>query len=232
MDTHGAFEEDPRNRFIFDEILKFSNSVEASSIVVDVGAGQCELEMFFQDSNYIGIDLAVGDDNWDFSKLSVFGDVQQLPFESSFADAALNIWVMEHIPNPQSMVDEMYRILKPGGKVFLVVPFALHEHQQPYDYYRYTRFGVKHLFDTAGFTNVNVYSDSSEEFAMGHEAYKWLSALSGKLTMNDDQRKNLDFALNVSKSLMLAAGEQFPVKTGDFALNWICTAEKRQSFRF
>lgn len=227
VETHGAFEGDPRNKYIFDEIVNFSNSVETNSVVVDVGAGQCELEMFFQDSNYIGIDLAVGDEKWDFSKISVLGDVQQLPFKSSFANVALNIWVMEHIPNPQSMVDEMFRILKPGGKVFLVVPFALHEHQQPHDFYRYTRFGVRHLFDTAGFTNVNVYSDSSEEFAMGHEAYKWLSALSGKLSMNDEQRKNLDFALNVTKSLMFAAAEQFPAKTGGFALNWICRADKK-----
>ena len=227
VETHDAFEGDPRNKYIFDEIVNFSKSVETNSVVVDVGAGQCELELFFQDSNYIGIDLAVGNDNWDFSKISVLGDVQQLPFKNSFANAALNIWVMEHIPNPQSMVDEMFRILKPGGKAFLVVPFALHEHQQPYDFYRYTRFGVKHLFDTAGFTNVNVYSDSSEEFAMGHEAYKWLSALSGKLSMNDEQRKNLDFALNVTKSLMLAAGEQFPAKTGGFALNWTCKADKK-----
>jgi len=62
---------------------------------------------------------------------------------------------------------------------------------------------------------------------MGHEAYKWLSALSGKLSINDEQRKNLDFALNVTKSLMLATGEQFPAKTGGFALNWICRADKK-----
>lgn len=226
LETHGAFKEDPRNRFIFDEMLKFSNSIASDSIIIDIGAGQSELSMFFENSNYIAVDLGVGDAEWDFSQLDVKSDVQSLPIRDSVADAALNLWVMEHVPAPQLMVNEMFRILKPGGKTFLIVPFSLHEHQQPYDFYRYTRYGVRHLFETAGFSNVDVYSDSSAEFAAGHEAHKWLSALSGMLTMQDEQRAHINQALEITKALMLATAEQFPAKTGGFALNWICSAEK------
>lgn len=226
LETHGAFKEDPRNKFVFDEILKFSSSLPDNSKIIDIGAGQSELAMFFEDDIYIGIDLGVGDDKWDFTNLDLKCDVQLLPIKSSIADAALNLWVMEHVPAPQTMVDEMFRILKPGGKIFLIVPFALHEHQQPYDFYRYTRFGVRHLFETAGFTNVEVYADSSTEFAAGHEAHKWLSALAGMLTMPSEQRANVQQAIEVTKALMDATAKQFPAKTGAFALNWICTAEK------
>lgn len=226
LETHGAFKEDPRNKFVFDEILKFSSSLAENSTIIDIGAGQSELAMFFENDNYIGVDLGVGDDEWDFSQLDLNCDVQLLPIRESIADAALNLWVMEHVPAPQLMVDEMFRILKPGGKIFLIVPFVLHEHQQPYDFYRYTRYGVRHLFETAGFINVEVYADSSTEFAAGHEAHKWLSALSGMLTMKGEQRANVDQAIEVTKALMIATAEQFPPKTGSFALNWICTAEK------
>ena len=226
LETHGAFKEDPRNKYIFDELLKFSSSVVDNSIIIDIGAGQSELAMFFENSKYFAVDLGVGDDEWDFSELDVKSDVQSLPIRDSIADAVINLWVMEHVPAPHLMVNEMYRILKPGGKTFLIVPFTLHEHQQPYDFYRYTRYGVRHLFETAGFSNVDVYSDSSAEFAAGHEAYKWLSALSGMLTMQDEQRANLNQALEVTKALMIATAEQFPAKTGGFALNWICSAEK------
>lgn len=226
LETHGDFKEDPRNKFVFDEMLKFSSSIADDSIIIDIGAGQSELSMFFENSNYVAIDLGIGDDDWDFSQLDVKGDVQSLPIRNSVADAALNLWVMEHVPAPQLMVNEMYRILKPGGKTFLIVPFTLHEHQQPYDFYRYTRYGVRYLFETAGFSNVDVYSDSSAEFAAGHEAHKWLSALSGMLTMKDEQRAHINQALEVTKALMLATAEQFPAKTGGFALNWICSAEK------
>lgn len=227
VDTHGAFTKDPRNKFVFDELVKFSSGFADNSTIIDVGAGQSELEMFFESASYIAFDLGVGDDEWDFSQLDVKCDVQSLPIRDSVADAALNLWVMEHVPAPQLMVNEMFRILKPGGKIFLIVPFTMHEHQQPYDFYRYTRFGVKHLFETAGFANVEVYSDSSTEFAAAHEAHKWLSALSRMLTMQDEQRKNVDQALAITEALMIATAEQFPAKTGGFALNWICTAEKR-----
>ena len=59
-----------------------------------------------------------------------------------------------------------------------------------------------------------------------HGAHKWLSALSGMLTMQDEQRANLEQALEVTKALMIATAEQLPAKTGGFALNWICLAEK------
>ncbi len=225
--THGAFKEDPRNKFVFDEMLKFSSSIADNSTIIDIGAGQSELAMFFKSSNYIGVDLGVGNDEWDFSTLALKCDVQSLPIKDSIADAALNLWVMEHVTAPQLMVNEIFRILKPGGKLFLIVPFTMHEHQQPYDFYRYTRFGVRHLFETAGFSNIEVYSDSSTEFAAGHEAHKWLSALSGMLSMADEQRASVNQALEVTRSLMLATAEQFPAKTGEFALNWICLAERQ-----
>ncbi|TFB10372.1 hypothetical protein E3V36_03960 [Candidatus Marinimicrobia bacterium MT.SAG.2] len=57
-------------------------------------------------------------------------------------------------------------------------------------------------------------------------AYKWLSALSGMLTMQDEQRANLNQALGVTKALIIATAKQFPAKTGGFGLNWICSAEK------
>ena len=224
--THGAFEDDPRNRFIFEEILAFSNSIQDGSTIIDIGAGQCELSMFFENSNYVGLDLGIGDENWDFSNISVRGDVQNLPLKDSVAGAALNVWVMEHIPDPPLVMHEMFRVLKPGGKVFLVAPFSLHEHQQPFDFYRYTRFGIKHLFESSGFSSIRVYSDSSQEFAMGHESYKWLLALSERLTMQEEQREHLNRALETTRALMLATAKQFPAKTGDFALNWICVAEK------
>lgn len=61
IETHGAFEEDPRKKFVFDELLKFANSIAAASIIIDIGAGQSELSMFFEDIDYFAVDLGVGD---------------------------------------------------------------------------------------------------------------------------------------------------------------------------
>jgi hypothetical protein len=53
------------------------------------------------------------------------------------------------------MVKEMYRVLKPGGKIMLTTPFIWNEHEVPYDYGRYTYFGLNHLFTKNGFNVVN-----------------------------------------------------------------------------
>jgi len=43
LETHGEFKEDPRNKFVFDEMVKFSSNLGDNSIIIDIGAGQSEL---------------------------------------------------------------------------------------------------------------------------------------------------------------------------------------------
>ena len=227
VDVHGYFENDPRIAYQFEFIMALSASLSAESLVIDVGAGQCELKHFFPGARYMGVDLGIGDANWDYSKLAICCDVQRLPIANAVADAALSLWVMEHLTQPIKMVKEMHRILKPGGKVLAFVPFVIHEHQSPHDFYRYTRYGVKYMFEEAGFTDIELSADSSPEFAMGYEAHKWLLKLAKRLTMSPSQRDVVNSAIGITQSLMFAVAEQFPTRTGDFALSWVCKAVKR-----
>lgn len=63
---------------------------------------------------------------------------------------------MEHLERPQAAMCEMYRILKPNGHVILCAPLFWHLHEEPRDFYRYTRHGLANLFTTAGFDIVNI----------------------------------------------------------------------------
>jgi SAM-dependent methyltransferase len=60
--------------------------------------------------------------------------------------------VMEHVPEPKLVLKELYRVLKPGGKMIYSAPLCFEEHEQPYDFYRYTQFSLRYLFDAAGFS--------------------------------------------------------------------------------
>jgi ubiquinone/menaquinone biosynthesis C-methylase UbiE len=70
-----------------------------------------------------------------------------MKFKNASFDHTVAFQVLEHHINPEELIKEMYRITKPGGLIFLTVPFLGGIHEEPHDYQRYTKFGLAHLFD-------------------------------------------------------------------------------------
>jgi SAM-dependent methyltransferase len=118
--------------------------------VLDAGAGQGRFKPVLRHTRYTGVDLAVGDVAWDYSHLDAVCNLIHLPFAQETFDAALCIQVLEHVPEPLSVLREIARVLKPGGCLFLTAPQSWPQHQKPHDFFRYTSFGLRHLFNHAG----------------------------------------------------------------------------------
>jgi 2-polyprenyl-3-methyl-5-hydroxy-6-metoxy-1,4-benzoquinol methylase len=76
----------------------------------------------------------------------VVDDITQSGLRSGALDAVVMMEVLEHVRAPQAAVDELARLLKPGGVVVLSTPFIFPLHDRPHDYYRYTKYGLAHLF--------------------------------------------------------------------------------------
>jgi SAM-dependent methyltransferase len=118
--------------------------------LLDVGCGSKPYARYFNVDQYVGLDI-------DTSRTRSLGiadhyyDGHRFPFESSSFDSILCNQVLEHVFNPNEFLAEMNRVLKPGGGVLLTVPFVWDEHEQPYDYARYSSFGLKALFEKSGF---------------------------------------------------------------------------------
>lgn len=135
-----------------ERLIKEANLlVKSNGIVLDAGAGECRYRGYFSDKLYIGLDFFKGDSNWDYSNLDVGGDITNLPFKTNTIDMILNNNVLEHTSEPGKTIKEFYRVLKPGGHLILTVPQGWYEHQVPHDYFRFTSYGLKHLFSEAGF---------------------------------------------------------------------------------
>ena len=76
---------------------------------------------------------------------------KDLPFADESFDTILLSDVLEHIPTPDRLWLEMGRLLKPGGKVLLNVPFFYYLHEEPYDFFRYTKYALRRFAETTGF---------------------------------------------------------------------------------
>jgi SAM-dependent methyltransferase len=125
---------------------------EAPGVVIDAGAGESRFRDFFTRSRYVGIDRGIGDAGWDYGALDVIADLAWMPVRSGSADLVLNTQVLEHVPDPRKSIEEMARMLKPGGRLFLTAPQGWPEHQQPHDFFRFTRFSLEGLLRDTGFS--------------------------------------------------------------------------------
>lgn len=68
---------------------------------------------------------------------------QPLPFPDGAFDTIILSDVLEHLPTPADLWSEMTRMLAPGGKLIMNVPFYYWLHEQPHDFYRYTEFALR-----------------------------------------------------------------------------------------
>ncbi|MCO5184158.1 MAG: class I SAM-dependent methyltransferase [Anaerolineae bacterium] len=118
--------------------------------VLDAGSGEGRYKHYFDHTHYVGVDLAVGDDTWDYTGLDTVGNLRQLPFPDASFDAAVCIQTMEHVNQPFEVSAEIGRVLKPGGRYYLAAPMNWHQHQKPHDFFRYTSFGFQTLMEASG----------------------------------------------------------------------------------
>jgi SAM-dependent methyltransferase len=142
---------DPVQDLINSEVKRVSDLLQDGQTVLDAGAGEARHKAYFKKGCYIAMDAGYGDSAWDYSKLDVCGDLATIPLRNSSVDCILCIVVLEHTRNPREVLLEFARILKSGGNLVLVVPFLWEEHQVPHDYFRFTRYGVRSLFESSPF---------------------------------------------------------------------------------
>lgn len=125
--------------------------------VIDLGCGTAQYKEIILKTakEYIGVD-------WqnclhDQSKVDVFANLcEPLPFKDNYADTVTSFQVMEHLPEPDFFLSECYRILRKGGRLIITVPFMWAVHEAPYDYFRYTRYGLEYLLKKQGFIEIEI----------------------------------------------------------------------------
>ena len=115
--------------------------------LLDVGCGQKPYASILKCETHIGIDLASSPNNT--GKFDLTFDGLHIPFNDSEFDSVLCTEVIEHSRNPLALMKEIARVLKSSGHALVTVPFFIHHHEEPFDYWRLTRYGMEQLASDA-----------------------------------------------------------------------------------
>ena len=131
-------------RGLYRNIKRLASKIQGD--VLDLGCGSRPYELLFTNArSYVGVDLKASGHSHETSKVDVFYDGKVLPFRDCDFDAVVCFEVFEHVFNIDEVLTEIRRVLKPGGKLLITMPFAWQEHEPPYDFARYTSYGIKHI---------------------------------------------------------------------------------------
>ena len=197
-------------------------STYARGKLIDIGCGY----MPYKD---VILDKVTRYDTMDIEKrdpaVTLVGDVQDMhAIKDGTYDTALCFAVLEHIPRPNRAVAEINRILKKKGILILSVPFLSRLHEQPHDYYRYTRYALRFLLEEGGFEVHDIRPTGGIFSFMGHQASTALLGLSWHIPVVKRIVFHLNYWLCVRTCALLDRSldlkELLP-------LAYLCVAEKK-----
>jgi SAM-dependent methyltransferase len=147
--------------------------------LLDAGAGECQYKKHCGHLKYVAQDIAVYDGkgdaglqtgSWDFSQIDIVSDIQKIPEPDASFDAVLCTEVLEHLPDPVRALDEMARLLRPGGMFVITAPFWSLTHFAPYHYATgFNRYFYESHLERLGFDIVEMTPNGNFFECVGQE---------------------------------------------------------------
>jgi SAM-dependent methyltransferase len=127
-----------------------------SGTIIDLGCGTrpFEADILLHAKQYIGLDWS---NTLHGTHANVVADLNRpLPIADASADHVVSFEVIEHLAEPATMLGEAARILRSGGTLTLSAPFQWWIHEEPWDYQRFTRYGLHYQLHKAGFIDISI----------------------------------------------------------------------------
>ena len=134
-------------KMVITRILKEKDPDDEKTFVINMGSG---LEAFYNNifKPYQGL-IRIGIPH--NGEVNAYGDAMALPLKNDSVDLFIASSVIEHLPDPEKAVSELFRTIKPDGLIYAEIPFIGAYHMAPHDYQRYTISGIESLFKRHGF---------------------------------------------------------------------------------
>jgi SAM-dependent methyltransferase len=164
-------------RALWKGMRKMANHL--SGRLLDVGCGKKPYRELFVVDEYVGLEIDTPRSRLT-SEANFFYDGNDFPFDNNSFDSVLCNQTLEHVFNPDNFLKEIHRVIQPGGQLLLSVPFVWDEHEQPYDYARYSSFGLAHLLREHGFEVIEVTKTAPDVSTIFQLINGYLFKISGR----------------------------------------------------
>lgn len=142
---------------LYRAMRKFAKTTQGNSKIIDVGCGIKPYRHLFSTKEYVGIDIQGGGHTDEAKTVDAFYDGLHIPFPDNSFDTAICTQVLEHATDPEILVREILRVLRPNSQIFISMPFIYPEHEKPYDFRRFTQFEHKRILEKNGFTQIEIH---------------------------------------------------------------------------
>ncbi len=146
--------------------------------LLDLGCGSQPYRELLEPhaERYVGFDLPPEQWHGVVTRADVFGQAGNLPFAEGSFDTVVCFQVLEHVPEPWTIIEEAARVLRPGGCLLLTAPQHFHVHGQPDDFFRFTRHGLISLAQRAHLSTVECCEQGGGWVAVSESVLQYLSA--------------------------------------------------------
>ena len=197
-------------RSLFAELERAAT--HARGRLLDVGCGNEPYRKLFAGRvrEHVGCDLVQSSDG----RANVLCPATELPFHGGSFDTVLITQVIEHVADHQAMLSEAFRVLRPGGALILSGPMYWPLHEEPFDFFRFTRHGLQFLLERAGFGGVEIVGNGG----------KW--ALCGQALVHAIQGTGLGRPVIVRTINQVFAGLDDRYPDGTNPINYVAVARK------
>jgi ubiquinone/menaquinone biosynthesis C-methylase UbiE len=128
--------------------------------LLDLGCGVKPFKSIYSKYSVSSLGIDVATSPHSKTEVDVIYDGSHIPFENNRFEYVLCTEVMEHVPEPAAFLKEINRVMQPDGVLIMTTPFLVPLHEEPYDYYRYTKHAIRYLLNQAGFRLEHIESFS------------------------------------------------------------------------